>query len=642
MFVRWSSSIPPADSIVIFIPVRTAKSTVYHFNWKMPGITGIIGVRPLQNAETAVDLMVNCMNHEQFYTSGSYVNSGLELAVGWANHKGSFSDCAPIWNEAKNICLIFSGQDFADQGLIDDLKSKGHVFDAGNASRLIHLYEELGPQFLERINGWFSGVLIDLRQKKVLIFNDRYGINRVYYHETSNGFYFSSEAKSLLRVLPELRRLAPESLGEFFSCGAVLQNRSFFQDISMLPGGAVWTFGPGEDVRKELYFKRQSWEELPELAAHDYFERLKETWARILPRYFNGPERVALSLTGGVDSRMILASAPNLAAGLPCYTFGGMYRDCADVAISRRAAKICGQPHDTIPLNGDFLAEFPALVEKAVYITDGTLDPTGAADLFVNRIARQKAPVRITGLNGGEVLRRLVMFKPENRISWEPLTPELKERFNAAAATYSQELRGHRLSFIVFKQAPWHLYARLAIERSQLTVRTPYFDNDLVALAFQAPQEMRGIEPALRLIAENNPGLKELGTDRASRLQSTFGISQLHHQLQEFTFKAEYAYDYGMPQWLARVDHVLAPLRIEKLFLGRHKFNHFRIWYRDQLSGYLQDILLDTRARRRSYVNASVLEKTVRAHTSGTENHTVEIHRLLTLELLQRHMLDQN
>ena len=201
--------------------------------------------------------------------------------------------------------------------------------------------------------------------------------------------------------------------------------------------------------------------------------------------------------------------------------------------------------------------------------------------------------------------------------------PQLKEHIEAAAATYAREIQGNRLSFIAFKQAPWYLHARLAIERSQLTIRTPYFDNDLVALSFRAPPETRGIEPALRLIAAGNPALKDLGTDRASRLRSIPGVTFARHQLQEFTFKAEYAYDYGMPQWLARMDHLLAPFHCEKLFLGRHKFYHFRVWYRDELSRYVRDILLDARALRRTYLNARNLEKLVLAHASwsGQPHH---------------------
>ena len=62
-------------------------------------------------------------------------------------------------------------------------------------------------EFLEKLNGWFSGVLLDLREQKFVLFNDRYGVNRIYYHEDSRGFYFSSEAKSLLKILPALVNL---------------------------------------------------------------------------------------------------------------------------------------------------------------------------------------------------------------------------------------------------------------------------------------------------------------------------------------------------------------------------------------------------------------------------------------------------
>jgi len=54
-------------------------------------------------------------------------------------------------------------------------------------------------------------------------------------------------------------------------------------------------------------------------------------------------------------------------------------------------------------------------------------------------------------------------------------------------------------------------------------------------------------------------------------------------------FKAEYAYDYGMPQWMARIDHLFSWFHLERLFLRRHKFNHFRVWYRDSLSDYVRE-----------------------------------------------------
>jgi asparagine synthase (glutamine-hydrolysing) len=608
----------------------------------MPGIAGIISARYHPENRTELDSMVQCMLHEKFYRSGTFIYEPLGLSVGWVSHAGSFSDCMPAWNEERNICLVFSGEDYQDRSEIDRLRTKGHDFNPRNASYLVHLYEDLGSKFLERINGWFSGLVVDLRENKILLFNDRYGLGRICYYEDEHGFYFSSEAKSLLRILPQLRSLDLKSLGEFFSCGCVLQNRTLFSGVSLLPGSSVWTTFKDQPIRKEVYFQPRLWEEQAPLSSFDYYERLKETWKRILPRYVRENERAALSLTGGVDSRMILAWAPSLPGQLPCYTFGGRYRDCNDVKLGRQLAKICQQPHYTIAVDGEFLSEFPALVEKTVYISEGNLDASGSIDLFVQRRARQIAPIRITGTNGGEMLRRLVAFKP-TRFQEDFFDPDMTCFVSAAVSTYAEELKCNRLSFTAFKQAPWYMNSKFVVERSQVTLRMPYFDNELAALSYQTPSavaEENG--PALRLIAEGNPALGRIGTDRALRMEAVAGIERARHLVEELTFKAEYAYDLGMPQWLAGVDHFLAPLHLERLFLGRHKFHHFRVYYRDELRRYLEEILLDPRTLGRSIFRKPVLEEMVRGHAGGYRNYTLEIHKLLAIELMQRQLIEQN
>jgi asparagine synthase (glutamine-hydrolysing) len=394
-------------------------------------------------------------------------------------------------------------------------------------------------------------------------------------------------------------------------------------------------------VKKKTYFKQESWEGQPELAESDFYEKLKETWTRVLPKYFLGKQSIGLSLTGGVDSRMILAWAPRSPGTLPCYTWGGTYRDCADVKIARRTAKFCQQPHNTILVGAEFLSQFRNLAERAVYISDGTMDVTASLDLYVQRLARQIAPVRISGVCGGEILRRLVMFKP-SAPQQGLFDPELARSFQEAAATYGGELQGNRLSFTSFKQAPWYMASKFTVERSQVTYRTPYFDNDLVALAYQTPAKLLNNEPALRLIADGNPALGKIGTDRGLAFRSVPAVNRAQHWYQEFTFKAEYAYDYGMPQWLARLDHIFAPLHLEKLFLGRHKIAHFRVWYRDELSHYLKEVLLDPLTLQRPYLNANSLEKILKAHSSGQRNYTFEIHKILTLEFIQRKLIELN
>jgi asparagine synthase (glutamine-hydrolysing) len=97
-----------------------------------------------------------------------------------------------------------------------------------------------------------------------------------------------------------------------------------------------------------------------------------------------------------------------------------------------------------------------------------------------------------------------------------------------------------------------------------------------------------------------------------------------------------------MPQWLAGMDHRLSLLHLERLFLGRHKFCHYRVWYRDQLANYVREMLLDSRTLNRSFTNRRRVEAIVTEHLRGTANWTTEIHRLLTLELQHRLFIDGN
>jgi asparagine synthase (glutamine-hydrolysing) len=601
----------------------------------MPGITGFIKSSPSETDLSLLGQMLGCMKHEPFYTSGTCASRELGASAAWVS--ADVSQPCGGWNHSKDVALLFSGEVFSG---FSSPQSNGGSGEQDTLQHLIALYEKSGPGFLKELNGWFSGLLLDLRKHLAILFNDRYGLGRVYHHQAPGAFFFSSEAKSLLKVLPETRQLDPRGLGEWLSCGCVLQNRTLFRGIELLPPGSIWTFSTDGKLTKGRYFDPASWESLPALAPDEYCDRLKDTFPRILKPYLNGNRPVGMSLTGGLDGRMIMSWSPRGPGELPCYTFNGQFRDCADVRIARKVARACGQSHQTIPVAERFFGEFPALAEKTVFVTDGAMDVTGAAELYLNRLAREIAPVRLSGNYGSEILRSNVAFRPRN-LPADLFSPDFIQHFHGAARTYTGEVGGKRLSFIAFKQVPWHHYARFAVEQSQLTLRSPFLDNDLVALAFQAPAEAAtGLEPSLRLIAEGNPDLGRIPTDRGITYPLGRSANRLRRSCQEFLAKAEYAYDYGMPDWLARFDKCVSPLRLERLFLGRQKFCHFRTWYRHQLSHYVQDVLLDSRSRSRSYLNGPALEPMVRSHIRGTANHTVEFHKLLSLELLHRTLLD--
>jgi asparagine synthase (glutamine-hydrolysing) len=599
----------------------------------MPGIVGVITKVGRERAERAVLRMIESVRHESFYKSGMLVEESLGVYVGWVAQEGSFAAAMPLRNEMEDVSLVFSGQEFSPTSTNSELKQRGHSIEPDGPAYLVHLYEE-DQSFPSTLNGQFHGLVIDRSRQMAMLFNDRFGMHRIYYHESKDAFYFACEAKAILAVCPELRTADPRGLGDLISCGCVLENRTLFQGIQLLPAASVWVFRNGFSEQRRTYFQPREWEDQAPLDAETYYEQLRDTLARNLPRFFNGTQPIGVALTGGLDTRVLMAWHNARPRSLPCYTWGSTYRDSQDVLVARKVADACQQQHQVVTVGQEFLSQFSRYAERSLYLTDVCVDVSRSPDLFVSEKAREIAPVKVVGTYGSEVLRHARMFKPRDPTPGL-FRPELLSYVSQTRSTYQTLLRENPVTFVAFRQSPWQHYGILALEQTQLTVRSPFLDNEFVKTAYRAPVSADGPgEVRLRLIADANPTLARIRSDRGVAARGLFGLAT--RGILEFTFKSEYAYDYGMPQWVARTDHMFAGLHLDRLFLGRHKFAHFRVWYRDALAEYVRQILLDPQTLSRPYLDRKGVEATVQGHLSGGRNYTNEIHKLLTVELLHR------
>jgi asparagine synthase (glutamine-hydrolysing) len=583
--------------------------------------------------------MLDTLCHEPFYVMGTWIDESLGVYVGWAARKGSFSDGMPVVNEQGNAVMVFSGEDHTGPGTAAKCKEQGNATEPGVPSYLVHLYEE-DPYFPSGLNGWFHGLVADRTRRRAILFNDRFGMHRLYYHESKDAFYFASEAKAILSVRPELRRINPQGLGEWLECGCVLEDRTLFKDLHVLPPASAWVFRNGSVEQKASYFHPSEWEEQELLSPKDFHREIREVFSRNLPLHFSGRERVGLSLTGGLDTRMIMAWHQPAPGSLPCYTFGGTYRESRDVIVARQVAHACGQPHQVILCGPEFITRFPYYAERTVYLTDACADVSCSPVLYGCQKAREIAPARMTGNYGDQVLRGLRAFKPMDAAPGL-FASDLRPHLTAAQQTYSRIVDTHPLTFAAFRQSPWHHHGLLALEQSQLTMRSPFLDKDVVRTLFRAPKAVaRNNDLRIRLIGDGSKALRQIRTDMGFAGRAEYFPGAILRQYHNFTFKAEYAYDHGMPQRVSQIDHLLAPLHLERLFLGRHKYYHFRVWYRDVLSGYVQEMLLDPRTLSRPYWDKNTLEEMMRHHIKGDRNYTYAIHKVLSLELAHRLFLD--
>jgi asparagine synthase (glutamine-hydrolysing) len=595
----------------------------------VPGIVGFISKMPRAKAEQQLARMVETIRHEPFYRMGTWIDDSQGLYIGWTAIENSFADRMPLRDQGNCLTLVFSGEEYSNgPAQSKDQKSSSYLLErcANDAA------------FPASLNGLFHGVLVDRKRGSAMLFNDRYGMHRLYYHQAKDGFFFAAEAKAILAVRPELRVPCPQGIGEFIACGCVLENRTIFKDIYVLPAASAWTLRDGQVEQKHTYFDPREWEQQTTLDPQSYYEQLRDALFQSLPHYFDSGERIGIALTGGMDTRVILALHRPPSGSLPAYTFGGMLRECQDVRIARKVAQICGQSHSVITVGDDFLRQFPEYAERTMHLAEGCLDVYRASDLYVSQKAREIAPIKVVGTYGSEIVRHAVMFKPMAPADGT-FKPDFLAHVHRASATYSAVKNVHPVTFAAFRQSPWYHHGVLGLEQTQLTVRSPYLDNNFVKTVYRSPKLSSG-DVRLQLI---QGGSKELGSIPSDR--GVGGIrgplaSKINHAYLEFTFKAEYAYDYGMPQWLARLDCAASALHLERLFLGRHKFLHYRVWYRDALAGYVKEILLDNLTLSRPYLERKSIETMVNGHLRGDRNYTSVIHKMLSLELLQRHFFD--
>jgi len=605
----------------------------------MPGLVGIIGKGPAGALREELRRMTACMYGRDSFASGTYVDESRCAYVGWTCHHGSYADCLPVRSASGDVTVFFAGEHYGPERDEEKMAAKSSGLSDLKAEILLQLYLEKGESFFPYLNGFFHGLIIDARNGDVVLFNDRFGMQRLYYHEEPDAFYFASEAKSILAIRPGLREYDLKSLGEWLSCGAVLDNRSLFRGIDVLPGAARWTWRRDGTCQKRIYFSPESWESLPKLGPDEFYSKLRSTFVSRLPAYLKAEGPIGLSTTGGLDTRMILANLGADKRSIHCYSFNGPYRENLDVSIGRRVAQAAGLPHTTVTVGKDFFRHFDRIARDVVLSTDGNLEMSGAPNIYVNRISREISPIRLTGNYGSEVLRRHLAFSPSSAIR-RVLGKEWAESVENTAASWEAVSRGHALSFVAFRQIPWYSFNRLQAEQSVMRMRSPFMDNAFLETVYRAPEEcLQSRDVSLRLISDGNRMLGEIMTDRGVSYprKPSWVLARAYY---EFVFKMEYYASHGMPRFMASIDRHLGPFGLERNFLGRNKYYHLHRWFREELASYVRDTLLAERALEREYLERHEVTRAVNAHIAGTENNTYIIDALLTMELTNRLVLD--
>ncbi len=402
-----------------------------------------------------------------------------------------------------------------------------------------------------------------------------------------------------------------------------------------MPGGSLGVWEGGTGLRRGRYFDVREWEEQGELTETAFEEEFVETARAVLPMYAESSQRVGISITGGLDTRMLMACLPQAAKPI-CHTYAALSGETLDVSVGRRVAHSLGLEHHTLRISKEFVTNLASHIDRTIFLTDGGHSVLGAHEVFLSDLARELAPIRLTGNFGSEILRSMSTLKRQKLAQRGVVDAAFVPRVEQWAAA---QRSSHPLTRTAFEEVPIHLFGPMAITRSKMTFRTPYLDNALVQLAYRAPFASRNSPAsALRLIETGPAVLGRIPTDRGYSCGRSSPLYPFRRLYCEVTFKLDYYDKEGLPKKLAFLD------RFRGLFdsfglLGLHKFLPYRHWFRDELAPYVADVLDSAMTREQPWWNRNLLPTLAREHGKDGNNFVPELNAILTLEAVERTLI---
>ncbi len=319
----------------------------------------------------------------------------------------------PIWNEARDVAVVFNGELYNYRELRERLTRLGHGFSTQSDTEvLVHGWEEWGEECLTELRGMFAFAIADFRKHYtsgpvLFLARDPLGIKPLYYTQTGEGFAFASEVGALMASGITAKRISQDALTSFLLFGSVSEPVTMYESVfSLPPGHRVLLYVPD---RRRLPRPHPWWDPRRSPAAKDTRRprnfaaaatALRPLLEDCVRAHLIADVPVGLFLSSGLDSSAIAALAAREHAGIQSFTLAFPGTPFDESALTRIVAERCGTRHTEIPLAGDAI---PARLDEALAALDQpTMD--GINTYFVSWAARQVGlKVALSGLGGDEL-----------------------------------------------------------------------------------------------------------------------------------------------------------------------------------------------------------------------------------------------
>lgn len=367
------------------------------------------------------------------------------------------------------VVLAFNGEIYNAFDYRAELERAGYRFRSRTDTEVIlHLYDRFGwSGMLERLNGMFAIVMVDLRAREVLMARDHFGIKPLYWTTAGSTLLFGSEIKSFLAHPSFQAAIAAEHIDEYLAFRSVSGDETLLKGVRHLAPAHYLRLANGQVTNHRYWAPPPSAVKQPLTDSQGIAEvdrRLRDS----VRSQLQSDVKVGCQLSGGIDSSLVaLYARSHFDANME--TFSVVFHDPAYSErpwIEQAAAAARAKMHVSTLTPQVFVK---ALERASWHMDEPMAHPNSIGIWLLAQDARREVTVLLSGEGADEV------FGGYSRFYYANLRPAL---------------------------GPWlPVIRRLPVAGARLA---PHLASESVeafinASRFQAPARLRELRPLLDL-----------------------------------------------------------------------------------------------------------------------------------------------
>jgi len=624
----------------------------------MCGIAGLVLPADERVDETDVHRMCQTIVHRGPDDEGIHTQGPFGLGM----RRLSIIDLAgghqPIHNEDKTVWVVFNGEIYNFPDLRRELESRGHRFyTQSDTEVIVHLYEEMGSECVQKLRGMFAIALYDAERKLLLLARDRLGKKPLHYAIDRGQLLFASEIKAILAIRPELAELSGEGLLQYFYFGYINDPHTVFETIHKLPAGHLLEWRDGS-LKVRRYWDLPEYGTRAEISEEQCLEELEQQLEEAVRIRMISDVPLGALLSGGVDSSIVVALMAR-ASSKPIRTFSIGFRaeSFNEAEYARAVAQRFGTDHNELVVDPDFK-------ETLLYLSTMLEEPFGDSSMlptyYVSQMARKHVTVALSGDGGDELFAGYERY----------LVAMDRQKFNCVPNWMGRAYRAALHDLV-----PAGMYGKNLAWNASLGARDRYLDDvsffpvlhrerqlfttEFLDFAKRLPNPLH----AWQTIYENAPAQDALSrllyldtktylpgdiltkVDRMSMATSLeVRAPLLDHRFVEFVTALPVEWKFKERKQKYILKRLAERLGIPRALLHRPK-QGFQLplveWMRSEMKHEFLEVLVEPRSLQRGYFKPAAVRSLVDEHLRGRRDRSSLLWQMLVLELWHRNFLKE-